>query len=117
MHISEQYNKQRLVNERLIDLYFKQGLKIDEDSILLSIGRSVGIDDTELSKAFTSEEVAAEMHKKYAHVQSLGVSSIPTFIVNGTDVITGSNSVAFFADYFQGLEDRSLGLGEVAHAK
>jgi len=98
MHYSEGHNKQQAMNELLMDTYFKRGLDINNTKVLLDLAEQLGLDRTQAEKALTSDEVTQAMARKQKRVQSLGLSSVPAFILNGDTLITGSNSVGFFEE-------------------
>lgn len=99
LHLAEKLGKQELVNQALIQQYFTDGRNVDDVEVLSEIGRPLGIGRDALVSAFESKDVAAEMAAKHARVRTFDVRSVPTFVVNGRDVLRGSNSVEFFARY------------------
>ena len=100
LHLAEKIGKQEAVNEALIQQYFTEGLNVDDLDGLAAVAESIGISRRELESALESPKVAAEMAQKYAQVQSFGIRSVPSFVINDTELLTGSNSVEFFSEYF-----------------
>ena len=100
LHLAEKIGKQEAVNEALIQQYFTEGLNVDDLDGLAAVAESIGINRRELESALESPKVAAEMARKYAQVQSFGIRSVPSFVINDTELLTGSNSVEFFSEYF-----------------
>ncbi len=98
MHYSEGHNKQQAMNELLIDAYFKRGLDINNTQVLLDLAEQLGLDRSQVEKALTSDELTQAMVHKQKRVQSLGLGSVPAFILNGDTVVTGSNSVGAFEE-------------------
>jgi len=96
MHWAERENKQEPMNELLIDAYFKRGLDINNTAILLDLAEQIGLDRQSAEKALTSETVYRQLVNKQRRVDALGVSSIPAFIFNESDLVSGSNSVEYF---------------------
>jgi len=100
MHWAEQFNKQKLLNERLITTYFNDGLDISNLTVLLNIAEEVGLDRRQTNIALASSrsnhELQQELTKKTQHYKDFDNSSIPSFIINNNELISGSNSVGYF---------------------
>lgn len=94
MHLAEGQGKQEMVNELLIEAYFKDGLDISDSEELLNIASEANLAIT--LEDLTSTEASLELDKKVKLYRSFNITSIPTFIVNGDILISGSNSVASF---------------------
>ncbi len=103
IHCAEKFDKQEQVNRVLIQQYFAEGLNVDDAEGLANLANSIGLSRDDVIAAFTSSEIAAEMLEKQARVHSLNVRSVPTFVINGREVVSGSNSVEFFVWYFSDL--------------
>ena len=103
IHFAEKFDKQEQVNRVLIQQYFTEGLDVDDAESLADIASSVGLNRDNVIAAFTSPEIAAEMLEKQARVHGFNVRSVPTSIINDTELVRGSNSVEFFVQYFSDL--------------
>jgi len=98
MHYCEGKNKQQAMNELLMDAYFKRGLDINSTQVLLDLAEQLGLERSQVEQALTSDAMTQAMARKQKRVQSLGLSSVPAFILNGDTLITGSNSVGAFEE-------------------
>lgn len=107
MHLAEKIGKQEVLNETLIRQYFTQGVNVDDTESLAKLASSVGVQAEDFVTALSSPTVAAEIAEKKARVQSFNVRSIPTFVINESDVVRGSNSVEFFEQYLSGYLSRT----------
>ena len=100
MHWAERFNKQTVLNERLIKAYFNDGLDINKLSVLLDIALEIGLDREQTHTALTSplsnKKLNQELAKKVQRYQTFNLSSVPAFIVNNSVLISGSNSVDYF---------------------
>jgi len=100
MHWAEQFNKQKLLNERLIKAYFNDGSDISNLTVLLNIAEEVGLDRKQaniaLASSRSSQELQQELTRKSQRYQNFDISSIPAFIINNNELISGSNSVGYF---------------------
>ncbi len=100
MHRAEKNNKQKLLNERLIKDYFNDVSDINNLTVLLNIAEEVGLDrrqaDIALASSHSNQQLQQELTKKTQHYQNFDISSIPSFIINNNELISGSNSVGYF---------------------
>ena len=96
IHWSEGFNKQVAMNEALIDGYFKQGLDINDIDVLLQLVEELRLDREQAKQALSSAELISSFDRKRKRVQSIGMTSVPAFILNDQTLVTGSNSVAYF---------------------
>jgi len=98
MQWCEGHNMQQAMNELLMDAYFKRGLDINNTQVLLDLAEQLGLNRLTTEQALTSDAVTQALVRKQKRVKSLGLSSVPAFILNGDTLITGSNSVGFFEE-------------------
>ena len=106
MHLAESNNKQEALNELLIKAYFKEGLDINNISYLLEIAEEIGLDKINTQKVLTSTRSYQELSKKTERYKLFNVSSIPTFIINNSILISGANSIDFFENELTKLIDK-----------
>lgn len=98
IHWSESQEKHIVMNELLIDAYFRLGLDISNSGVLVGLVEQLGLDRSSAEYALTSEKVAQQMIPKWERVKALGLSGIPVFIFNEVNVASGSNSVEYFEE-------------------
>ena len=96
MHWAERFNKQKMLNERLIKAYFNEGLDISNITVLLNISEELDFDRKETSEALSSTKLTQELSDKVQRYRGFNIKSIPAFIINGKTLISGSNSVKYF---------------------
>jgi predicted DsbA family dithiol-disulfide isomerase len=96
MHWAERFNKQIILNEHLIIAYFKDGRDISDLTVLLNIAEEIGLDRQETNAALTSTQVNQQFDKKVTRHKVINLRSIPAFIINETELISGSSSIEFF---------------------
>jgi len=96
MHWAECFDKQIIVNERLIEAYFKYGLDISSSNVLLDIAEEVGLDRANSKAALSSKKIEQEVELKIKRQKAFKIRSVPNFILNDDILISGSNSVEFF---------------------
>jgi len=105
MHWAEGFNKQTTLNERLIIGYFNDGENISDLTLLLNIAEEIGLDRKETKAALTSTQLNQQLDDKVARYNAFDIRSIPAFIINETELISGSNSVEFFEKMLMQLID------------
>jgi len=96
IHWSEGYNRQRAMNELLIDAYFKRGLDISNTQVLLDLAEQLGLDRSLAEHALVSNEINQQLLLKKKRVQQFEITSLPAFILNDCTLVTGSHSVEYF---------------------
>ena len=99
LHLAEKFDKQLEMNEALIAQYFTNGVDVSDTENLVAIAATVGVDRELVLSALSSPQVAEQMAAKYARVQGFDLQSVPTLVVNNSDVLRGSNSIEFFVNY------------------
>lgn len=98
MHWAESKGKQLELNEALIPAYFSEGKNIGDMRVLNDILSSIGLDGDEARQALHQDAFSQSFKIKQQRVATLGVRSIPAFIVNDKHLVSGSNSVEFFKE-------------------
>jgi len=104
MHWSERFNKQSVLNERLIKAYFSEGKDISKLNVLVDIAEEIGLDRKQTIAALTPSSLVQELNQKLnqelaekvKRYQAFNIRSIPAFIINNSELISGSNSVGYF---------------------
>jgi len=96
MHFAEQFNKQQALNEKLIQAYFKEGLDISHDDVLINCALQIGLNKETAKFAIYSGQVTQALQEKIKRRNALNIQTIPAFMVNEKTLISGSQSVSFF---------------------
>jgi 2-hydroxychromene-2-carboxylate isomerase len=79
-----------------------QGQDIGDESVILTVGESVGLDRAELAAALDAPERLAQLTQNGEEAQSLGVIGVPSFVV-GEEVFWGSDRVEYLRDHLREL--------------
>jgi len=77
--------------EAVYDAYFCQGLDIGDASVLIDIGRRMGLDEAELAAYLASDADIAQMMNDNARAHRLGVNGVPCLIVDGAYAMAGAH--------------------------
>jgi 2-hydroxychromene-2-carboxylate isomerase len=62
---------------------FQEDLDISEPQVLVALGEKVGLNGKALEEALARETYAAELDNLRRQGENLGVTGIPTYILNG----------------------------------
>lgn len=80
-------------SEALFKAFFQDGKDVGDERVLMEIARDIGMDEKTLQKFMGSSDNKQAIKSELAYFQELGVSSVPTFIYNGTFAIAGGQPV------------------------
>lgn len=102
--------------QALFEAYFYHGKDIGETEILVNIAAEAGMDTDMVKRLFVSGQDKLEIQERDASARNMGVRAVPTFIVAGQHVVSGSQSVEMWQsvieDIQKQLEIQSAGIGE-----
>ena len=102
--------------QALFEAYFYHGKDIGDTDILVNIAAEAGMDTDMVKRLFASGQDKLEIQERDASARNMGVRAVPTFIVAGQHVVSGSQSVEMWQsvieDIQKQLEIQSAGIGE-----
>jgi predicted DsbA family dithiol-disulfide isomerase len=95
--LAGEHGKQAEVVQALHAAHFTDGLDLGDREVLARIGAEHGLD----AAAFlTSEAGAAEVAADLQEAAELGVSSVPTFVIDGRYAVSGAQTADVFRQVF-----------------
>lgn len=94
MHWVHGFNKQIEFNENLIKAYFELGLDISQTDVLLQIIKDIELDQNSALLALEDPQIEQALIFKVERYMALNITSIPTFILDGRNLLKGSSSVS-----------------------
>ncbi|WP_282129954.1 DsbA family oxidoreductase [Roseobacter litoralis] len=74
----------------LFKAYFKEGRDIGSAEVLGDIADSIGMDAAVIAKLLKSDADIDDIKTRDAHSRSMGVTSVPTFVVAGKHAVPGA---------------------------
>ena len=102
--------------QALFEAYFYHGKDIGDTEILVNIAAEAGMDTDMVKRLFASGQDKLEIQERDASARDMGVRAVPSFIVAGQHVVSGSQSVEMWqsvvVDIQKQLEIQSAGKGE-----
>ena len=90
VHLAGEHGAQEAMKERLLQAYFSEGRLISDPETLLFTGAEVGLPEREIHELLGSEHFAEEVRGDERAATELGISGVPTFIVDRTVGVTGA---------------------------
>lgn len=89
------------LHKALLQAYHVEGSDISNTKVLVELGQSVGLSERFVMAAIESEKVAARLQQRMDRVQTFAVRTVPAFVFNEVQFVSGSNSVQFFQQFIQ----------------
>ncbi|MFG2716078.1 DsbA family oxidoreductase [Streptomyces goshikiensis] len=89
---ARRHGHQAAVKERLLAHYFTDGGNLGDREALAGLAEAAGLDRAATLAFLASSEGAAEVRAELAEAAALGVTAVPTFVIDGTLVVQGAQS-------------------------
>ena len=90
VHLAAEHGLQAPMKERLMRAYFSEGQLISDPETLVALGIEVGLPESEIRELLAGERFADEVRADEQAAAGLGVSGVPTFIVDRSVGVTGA---------------------------
>ena len=87
---------QTALKNALLTSYFHDGENIAEHAFLVEAAMSVGLDGTASAEFLASDRGVFEVKAELAEATSMGISAVPTFVINGEWSIPGAQDTPTF---------------------
>lgn len=100
---ARQFGKQTELKLALFGLYFTEGGDPSKDEQLLKVIEKVGLPLEEARQLLQSDRLTQEVRAEQAKYMGMGITSVPTFIVNDKFKITGGQPVEKFIEVLNGI--------------
>jgi len=98
LYWARQLNKQTELKLALFRLYFTEGGNPSNIEQLLQVVAKVGLPAEEARVILQSDQFTREVRAEQAKYQGMGISSVPTFIINDKFKVTGGQAVEKFVE-------------------
>lgn len=96
LHYAHEKGKQTQLKLALFDAYFSQGKDISDRAVLISVAESVGLNTVEAHIVLNDETYLNKVKDEESKYKSMGISSVPAFIINNKYLISGGQPVENF---------------------
>jgi predicted DsbA family dithiol-disulfide isomerase len=93
LHWAEVEECQDAMAMALFRAYFEEGRDIGDHEVLADIADGLSLDAALISRLLVSDADRAEISERDARFRTMGISGVPTFIVNGQHALPGCQPV------------------------
>ncbi|KOY85115.1 hypothetical protein AD998_02175 [bacterium 336/3] len=101
LHFAKQQNLQNTLKEVLLEAHFVKGLDIADKSILVELGKTVGMNDINIQKFLNTNEQSEYVEKDIYEAFQIGVKGVPFFVFNKKFAISGAQDSSIFLQALQ----------------
>ena len=92
VHLAETHDLQDAMKERLLRAYFTEGELISDDDTLVRLAVEVGLDEQEVRELLAGDRYADEVREDERAARELGISAVPTFVVDRKLGVSGAQA-------------------------
>ncbi|WP_394170862.1 DsbA family oxidoreductase [Saccharospirillum alexandrii] len=96
LHWAKDTEQQTALKLALFEAYFTDRTNVNDTEVLLQAVEKAGLDRDSAAAVLASDHYEQAVRAEEGHYQQMGVSSVPTFIVNGKYAITGGQPAEVF---------------------
>lgn len=89
-------NKQTELKLALFNAYFTEGKNISDQAVLVEVAQSIGLEKAHVEKALADDVLRDKVIDEENKYKSMGINSVPAFIVNNQYLISGGQPVDSF---------------------
>jgi predicted DsbA family dithiol-disulfide isomerase len=82
VHLAETHDLQDAIKERLLRAYFTEGELMSDHDTLVRLAAEVGLDEHEVRELLAGDRYAEEVRADERTAGELGISAVPTFVVD-----------------------------------
>jgi len=96
LHWADAEGRQLALKNALFNAYFTQGQDPSNHELLVSVARSVGLDEKRAREILASDEFAREVREREHFYTTAGIHSVPAVIINDRHLIQGGQPPEVF---------------------
>jgi len=89
----------------LFNGFFKEGWDISDHKILIKAAIAAGLDGEMIATLLASDAEVAQTRASDSHSREMGVSGVPTFLIDGQYVVTGAREPEFWVDLINEINE------------
>lgn len=82
--------------ERLFKAYFTEGKNTADHTVLLELGKEIGLDEAELKTVLSTDAFAKEVRQDVQEAEQIGVSGVPFFVLDRKFAVSGAQDPEVF---------------------
>jgi predicted DsbA family dithiol-disulfide isomerase len=95
-HLAKTHGLGVEAEEQLFKAYFTDSKNIDDNEILLGLGKEIGLDTAEVKQVLESDRYADEVKQDIDMAQQLRIQGVPFFVFNNKYAVSGAQAVPVF---------------------
>lgn len=99
-------DKYEAFHERMFYTYFTESKDIGNLEVLAEDARSCGLDWDELLKSLKERRYAGRLDEARKEARLIGLSGVPTFIINGSYKIVGAQQTGVFRNLLKKITEK-----------
>ncbi len=103
LHWAGEKNKQTQLKMALFKAYFSEGKDISQQEVLLDVVVSVGLDKLEAQIVLKDEKYKDIVKDEESKYKSMGIQSVPAFIINNEYLLSGGQPSDVFKQSLQDI--------------
>jgi predicted DsbA family dithiol-disulfide isomerase len=92
VHLANEHGLGDQMKERLLQAYFSEGELISDHDSLVALGIEVGLPEEEVRELLAGDRFAEEVRDDERTALELGITAVPTFVVDRARGISGAQS-------------------------
>ncbi|MGI6877470.1 DsbA family oxidoreductase [Microbacterium sp. gxy059] len=97
LHLAKEHGSADAVKEALLSAHFERGAEIGSADELVRIGVEAGLDEQEIRDELDSGSRIPAVRADVAQAASLGISAVPTFVIDMAYAVSGAQPTEVFA--------------------
>ena len=101
----KEHGKQTELKLALFQAHFSDKIYLNEQEVLLNVVKSVGLSVDEAKRILDTDAYSDTVRNEQAKMHELGVSSVPTFIINEKYAINGGHAFETFKQALQQINN------------
>lgn len=101
IHLAKKHHLQDAMKERLLSAKFVLGQDINDQNVLLSCVKDVGVPEVEAKKVLESEEFSSDVRADEEMAGALGIRGVPFFVFNKKLALSGAQPVETFLEVLE----------------
>ena len=91
--------------ERLLSGYFIEGKNIGDSSVLIELGKAIGLTEVDVNEALTNPLYAEKVVADIQEAQNLGITGVPFFVINRKYGISGAQPIDVFLENLEKMNE------------
>jgi predicted DsbA family dithiol-disulfide isomerase len=96
IHLAARHGRQGEAEEKLFAAYFVEGKHVGDHETLETIGRGLGLEESEVRQMLYSDAFAAQVRADEEEARQFGITGVPFFVFNRKFAVSGAQPVDVF---------------------